>query len=202
METEIDNEIKANRIYLGLIGSIDTTLIGIIIGIVSGVAVNLATADKIETTTFWAILLIGISVYMLIRLVRIRQKVDDGVAARRGEALTSSKKLAHAVDLKNHKRKRDFFFSAIFFIIFFGVGIWLIIAQNNQKLDEIVAYQELNNEIKEWKSRYQNDSLRYDAIIQQLNDSIQRQKSRENKNDTTRKKTPVKKSGNVAKNSW
>lgn len=105
------------HLFLFITKILDTNLIGILIGIVSGIAINIATGQQITEDLQTAIACMSIAVVCLIILSRLRSSYDDRVAKLQGDSKTPSQKWDIAVDIKNWSK------TIFYIVIFAGFGI-------------------------------------------------------------------------------
>ncbi|MDB5141655.1 MAG: hypothetical protein JWQ66_368 [Mucilaginibacter sp.] len=81
LETNLSRNMK--RFYTNLTRILDTGLLGVLIGLETGLMINIATGEKeINVAYQWSILLLSIAVIALIILLKLRQSMDEEVAKR------------------------------------------------------------------------------------------------------------------------
>ncbi len=75
-------------IYKNLTRLLDTTLLGILIGILTALTINIATGQKIINTFYWySIITLVVSVICLVIMVKLRQTMDNEVNRRLGVSM-------------------------------------------------------------------------------------------------------------------
>lgn len=115
------------KFYFATVKFLNSGLLGIILGLISGVAINIATADNLSRIHLLSCCMLFVSLLLTIVLIQIRQVVDQQVEGRNNESISSIKKLEAGVDLDNKKRKRSWLFCLFSAAIFFMGGIGVLI---------------------------------------------------------------------------
>lgn len=120
------------KIYVQLVQVLDTNLIGFMAGIVSGIAINIATGGNLNSDSRWSIIFLGVAVVLILILIRIRQAVDQQYKWRENiPGITQDVLDKQSVDPGNIRRTVTYCLSLILIIVFVGKGIRLVNASIN-----------------------------------------------------------------------
>jgi hypothetical protein len=135
------------RFYLGLTRVLDTTLLGILIGIISGAVINIVTGQSISKYMLFSIVFLGLSLLILILLIRYRQAIDDDYSKRQDIKATPTEHWKAAADASTG---RLVYFFSLFTICIALLVVGIIFTAKGR--DESITDQEkiengLNREI-------------------------------------------------------
>jgi hypothetical protein len=112
------------KIYVQLVQVLDTNLVGFMAGIVSGIAINIATGGNLNSDSRWCIIFLGVAVVLMLILIRIRQAVDQEYKWRENiPNMTQDKLDNESVDPGNIRRTVTYCLAFILIIVFVGNGI-------------------------------------------------------------------------------
>ena len=157
------------RLYYAGTSFLDTSLLGLFVGLSSGIAINVATSENLKGFFFWSIIFNVFAVVCLVVLIRIRQKIERAVANRSDYQTPPLEKWQQSADWKDKPRVRLFFTFLLAVILFFFTGVAFIIVANSKlkKEDEQEAFQirqRNKQELFELDSIKKELSMIYDSV--------------------------------------
>lgn len=161
-----------NNSYTRLTESLDSGSLGVVAGIISGLSINVITGQELTRYSGPASVLIMISVFFVIKLLRNRQDIDESVSKKEvdeskpGAVKTTRKqKWLSAISADDTATVRKFFAKFYAAVICLLLGIALLVAENYMTTNK----QDVINEI------IINQSSQMDSVnnrLLQVQDSI------------------------------
>jgi len=129
MNDEIQEERKY-RSYIRIARPLTVDLLGVLMGVITGLSINVATGSKLNTQFWIAIILFFISAFSVIQLILIRLDIDTDLSKRTGLAEPNEKKWIKGLDLKNVKRRKGFWIWMMFCLGSLALAIFFIVQGN------------------------------------------------------------------------
>ena len=151
------------KIYSKTARFFDTGLLGVLIGIFSGIAINIATSQNSIASFDHSILSLSAGVFFLIVLTEIRQGIDNALVKRDSDETGFDVKWEAALDKDNKMRLCGYIISFILFAGFSVMGICFIVKGN----------KEMNKMQTETSSMLELKSIEHDKLLLDKLDSLQ-----------------------------
>ena len=123
-------------IYCGLTWALSTTFLSLLAGMISGIAINIATGGEISDLMKQAIAVFLGSVACLFTLTIIREKIQAGYASRSGIPGSKWKTWQTSADFRNKTRVTIFFTSLALCVFLTITGINKMAQSNAKKTKE------------------------------------------------------------------
>lgn len=120
------------KIYFHLSRFFDTTLVGILIGLITGVAINILTGEQPERFTA-TLICFSVACLVMIFLIRKRQHMDRELEMRSSVITTLDEKWASAIQIDNWKKRISYLALLLLFWASISLGTWSVIKERKRE---------------------------------------------------------------------